>query len=1121
MRCPSCNYDNLGDAEFCERCGAKLELICPTCKTLVSPRARFCKKCGSAIGSTKAAASTPVSSPESQIIVADDGMASEAIESERKIVSVLFADLEGSTTLMEDLDPEAAHAVVAPLLRIMTEVVQRYEGYVARTTGDGIFALFGAPVAYEDHPQRALYAALEMQRELRAEGRRRAAQGLRSLEARIGTHTGEVVAYAVETSGKVEYRLIGHTANLASRLEAISPVGSIATSDYTRRLCAGYFELRELGPTRVKGLSTPIEVYEVIGPGQLRTHFQLAARRGLTRFVGRERELEQMRRALELAMSGHGQVVAVVAEAGTGKSRLFHEFKATIPTTCKVLEAYSVSTSKASAWLPVLELLHSYFGIDGDDDTASRRAKVDVALTALDPALDNTLPYLFGLLGIVDGPDPIAQMDPQIKRQRTLEVIKRIVIRESLKQPVVAIFEDLHWIDTQTQALLDLLANSVASSRVLLLCNYRPEYQHQWTNKSYYAQLRLNPLGGVEGAAMLAALLGEAVELNPLKRLISERTGGNPFFIEEIVQALFDEGALVRNGTVTVARSLSQLRLPPTVQGMLAARIDRQPYDHKQLLQTLAVIGRESPLGLIRQVVAMEVTQLERTLSALQAGEFIYEQPTTAGVEYVFKHALTQDVAYNSLLVERRKQLHEGAGRALESMFAGQLNDHLSQLAHHYSHSDNVSKAVEYLGRAGQQAIQRSANTDAISSLTTAIELLQKLPGGPERIQRELPLQLALGQAFIVQKGWAAQEVEQAFTRALGICQQLGNPPEVFFALYGLYQMYHVRGLFRVARERAHQLLRLAESTSDPSLMVLGHYAVGITSFHTGELLLARKHQDMMLYLYDQERDTPLAFIVGNDTRVVCLSYAGWTLSHLGYPDQAVKYSDEAVASAQALSHFNSLATAELVAILLRVLRREPGIVQKSVERLITFSTEHGFGACLLWAPFYRGWAMGQLGRLEEGIEQMRQAVAMSHTAGADIARSYTLCWLAEGYGEAGRLDEALGTATEALAAADTQAERSYEAEIHRLRGDFLVKQNNSNAAEAENCFRYAIEIGRKQTAKSLELRATMSLARLLNTQGRRDEARMMLGEIYNWFTEGFDTADLKDAKALLNELAG
>ena len=385
---------------------------------------------------------------------------------------------------------------------------------------------------------------------------------------------------------------------------------------------------------------------------------------------------------------------------------------------------------------------------------------------------------------------------------------------------------------------------------------------------------------------MLAALLGESVELNPLKRLITERTGGNPFFIEEIVQALFDEGALARNGAVKVTRSLSQLRLPPTVQGILASRIDRQPSEHKQLLQTLAVIGRESALGLIRQIVSADVAQLERMLADLQAGEFIYEQPAATDIEYVFKHALTQEVAYNSLLIERRKQFHERAGQALESIFAGQLDDHLGQLAHHYSHSDNVGKAVEYLGRAGQQAMQRSAHAEAIRSLNAAIDLLQKLPDSPERTQRELLLQLALGSALIPVKGWAALEVERAFTRARELCERLGDPPELFQALFGLWTMYFIRAEIRAAYALGEQLLQRAQEAHRPALLLLAHQALGDTLFNIGELLLASEHLEMAISLYDREHHRPRGFRHGVDAKVNCLSYAARTLWTLGYPDQ-------------------------------------------------------------------------------------------------------------------------------------------------------------------------------------------------------------------------------------------
>jgi class 3 adenylate cyclase len=393
----------------------------------------------------------------------------------------------------EDLDPEEARAIVDPTLKLMMEAVQRYGGYVAQSTGDGIFALFGAQVAHEDHPQRALYAALRMQEELK-----RYSDGIRSeglpLQVRIGVNTGEVVVRTVQTGeGHTEYVPIGHATSLAARMQALAPIGSIAATEPVRRLCEGYFTFKTLGPTKVKGVRDPVEVYEVTGPGVLRSHFELSARRGLTRFVGRERELDQLRRVLELALGGQGQVVAVMAEVGTGKSRLFYEFKGTIPATCKVLEAYSVSHGKASPWLPVLQLLRGYFDIRDSDDPRVCRKKIRAALSALDPALDDTLPYLFELLGIPDDGDPLAQMDPQIKRQRTFDALKRMVLHESLRQPIVVIFEDLHWIDDQTQALLDLLADSIANARILLLVNYRPEYHHGWSNKSYYLRLRLDP----------------------------------------------------------------------------------------------------------------------------------------------------------------------------------------------------------------------------------------------------------------------------------------------------------------------------------------------------------------------------------------------------------------------------------------------------------------------------------------------------------------------------------------------------------------------------------------------------------------------------------------------------
>src|SRR5713226_1142524 len=472
MLCAKCGVDNPVAKRFCGDCGAPLANRCGQCGAENPPEKKFCGDCGRVLGKDVAAKGGRTSSSEatSGVRIAPEWQTSEAIEGERKTVTALFADIKGSTELMEELDPEEARAIIDPALKLMIDAVHRYDGYVVQSTGDGIFALFGAPVAHEDHPQRALHAALAMQQQLRNYAQRLAAQADHRLkpvplEVRIGINTGEVVLRMVHTGGHTEYTPVGHAVNLAARMQTVAPTGGIVISEDTRHLVEGYFELRDLGPTEVKGISEPINVYEVIGAGPLRGHFELATRRGLTKFVGREREVAEMKRALELARDGHGQIVAAVAEAGTGKSRLVYAFQAMLPDDCKVLEAYSVSHGKASAYLPVLELLYRYFGIEDADDKAARRAKIETRISALDPALNDTLPLLYTLMGLHEGPDPLAQMDPQIKRWRMLEAIKRIILRESLNQPTVVTFEDLHWIDSQTQELLDLLTESIANAR--------------------------------------------------------------------------------------------------------------------------------------------------------------------------------------------------------------------------------------------------------------------------------------------------------------------------------------------------------------------------------------------------------------------------------------------------------------------------------------------------------------------------------------------------------------------------------------------------------------------------------------------------------------------------------
>jgi class 3 adenylate cyclase/predicted ATPase len=1132
MRCSKCGAENPDRAKFCVECGSPFVLRCPSCNSENPQTAKFCLECAKPLEGARGKSHRV---PDAGSPVHVNAGTADSFEGERKTVTMLFADIKGSMDLIEDLDPEEARAIVDPALKLMMEAVQHYGGYVAQSTGDGIFALFGAPVADEDHPQRALHSALRMQDELKRYSGRIRAEGRLPVQARVGVNTGEVVVRSITTGeGRTEYAPVGHSAGIAARMQSLAPVGSIAATGTVRKLCEGYFVFKSLGPTKVKGVSEPVNVYEVVGPGLSGTHFQLSARRGLTKFVGREEELAWLKRAFQLAKSGSGQAVAIVAEAGTGKSRLAYEFKAAILNECKLLEAYSVSHGHASPWLPVIEFLRGYFDLKDADDAKSRRDKVRAMLAGLDSALADALPYLWNLLAIHEEPDPLSQMDAQIKHQRTLEAVKRIILRESLNRPVVIVFEDLHWIDAETQALLDLLVDSIFAAPVLILVDYRPEYGHGWGNKSYYSQLRLQALDEQTAGDMLDGLLSSPIaspvageekvetaittpdELVALKRLIVEKTEGNPFFIEEMLQALFDEGALVRNGSLKVVRSLGQARLPPTVQGILAARIDRQPAEHKQLLQTLAVIGKEAPLALIKRLSESTGLRTEGILSDLQTGEFIFEQLGVNDARYVFKHALTQEVAYGSLLMEHRKQLHERTGQALESIFSDRLNDYLNHLAHHYSHSNNAEKAIEYLGRAAQQALQRSAHADAIRNLTTALELVQKRPDDPARFQRELALQLPLAQALQVVRGYTAEEVKGAFARARSLCERLGDPPQLFRVLYGIGAVHLLRGERRESHRVAKQLLLQAEDTRDSAQLLIAHAAVGITSFEFGTFLSVREHLEAGISFYDRDRHRPLGL---DDFLVQALSYLALTLSILGYPDQARKRSEQAIALGRECGPF-MLAFATHFYSFVCAYRRETHAAQEAAELVIKLSIEHGFAFFLAQATSLHGEAIASQRHTEEGIAEMLKGLASMRAVGLESNRPMHLARLAKAYGQAGRLDEALRTLQEALAIASRDDERKYACERLQLKGELLLKQSDTNAADAQLWFERAIETSRSQGAKWFELLATMSFARLLVTQGLRAQARAMLAEIYNWFTEGFDTADLKDARALLEELS-
>jgi class 3 adenylate cyclase len=1034
-------------------------------------------------------------------------------------VTALFADIRGSTELLERLDPEEARALIDPALKLMIDAVNHYDGYIVQSTGDGIFALFGAPVAHEDHPQRALYAALRLQEALRRYSASLRAKGGSPIEARVGVNTGEVVVRSIRTSEQhSEYAPVGHTANLASRMQTIAASGSIVVTEHTRSLVEGYFTLRPLGPVSLRGIAELVNAHDVLGLGPLRTRLQRAVGRGLTKFVGREREMEALKHAAEQAQTGQGQIVAVMADPGVGKSRLFYEFKATSQSGWMVLEALSVSYGKASAYLPVLNLLSQYFEISRDDDDRKRRERVLGKVLGLDRTLEDTLPYLYSLQAIAETGDSPAQMDPQIRRRRTLDAIKRMLLRESLNQPLMIIFEDLHWIDSETQALLNLLADAIANARILLLVNYRPEYRHEWGNRTHYTQLRLDPLAAVNAEEMLSALLGDEKDLIPLKRLIGERTQGTPFFMEEMVQALFEDRVVQRNGTLRLVTPMSAIKVPATVQAVLASRIDRLPTAEKELLQTLSVLGREFTLTLAQRVTRKSSDELEQMLAQLQLGEFINEQPAVGEIEYSFKHALTHEVAYHSLLGERRRALHDQVASAIEELYGNQIEDHYSDVAHHYLGSDNVAKAVRYAQLAAEQAAGRGAYPESVSFIQSALHLLDKVPDRVERNRAELALRTLESAVAMVVYSASSTERECTIKRMCELGEALGEEEQLLGALSTLSGLYFTRGEATRGLELAERCLARGNTFQDQGLLVDALYNAGVLAASCGKCRQAVSYLEEAL-THARRKDGFSQLWGIYDAGVVASSLAQ-ALQLLGRADEAIKVATEGLHHTRESRHLFSLGGVLTVGGgQLSLDRNQPEIARARCEEAISLSEENGFAEWNPWGRFIRGWALFELGHPGEGLADMDRGLAEFQRHGGVPRLQYLIAIRAAAIARTGNTDDALAIINDALERIEHTGEKRDHADMLRLKGGVLLMHDRAATADAENCFRAAVKVARAQEAKWWELRATVSLARLLRDTDRRGEAHKLVADIYGWFTEGFQLPDLKEARALLDEL--
>jgi predicted ATPase/class 3 adenylate cyclase len=1040
-------------------------------------------------------------------------------EAERRQLTVMFVDLVGSTALSARLDPEDMRGVLRAYQNAVAGEIARLEGHVAKFMGDGVLAYFGWPRAHEDEAERAIRAGLAISE---AVARLTTLTGS-PLAARVGIATGLVVVGDLVGETEVEEQaIVGETPNLAARLQALAHPGEVLIAERTRRLVGGLFELEAVPPATLKGLPGPVAAYRVLGEGEVEGRFEALHGSNLTPLVGRAHELGLLLDRWERAKDGEGQVVLLAGEPGIGKSRLVsavREWLAHEPHTS--LSQFCTPFHQTSVLYPVISLLERAAGFARDDDPPQKLAKLEALLAQATADVARTAPLLAELLSIpTEGRYPPLGLSPQRQKERTLEALLEQLAGLAGHRPVLAVYEDVHWADPTTLELLDRVVDRVQALPVLVVVTFRPEFAPRWIGRGHVTLLTLSRLGHREGAALVERVAGgKALPTEVLEQIVA-KTDGVPLFIEELTKMVLESGLLRDAGDAYVlAGPPPPLAIPATLHDLLLTRLDRLA-SVREVAQLGACIGRVFDYELLAAVALLRKDELRDALAQLCHSELVFSRGALPEATYSFKHALVRDAAYRSLLRSRRQQLHARIVEVLEQRFPERAKAEPEILAHHCAQARLVRKAAGYWLKAGEFAIRRSATAEAIAQLRKGLELTASLSDDLERTRLELELRTALGGALSVARGFAAPETGEAYAQARELARQLGRPPQLFPVLFGQYVFHVQRAELDVGLALAEELLRAAQEQDETVPLIIGHRSVGISSFHRGELVSARVHLEQALALYDPLQHRSQAFLYVFDPFVASASVLAWGLFALGYPEQARARLDAALAWAQELVHPFSLAFALFFACGLSQLIRDRQAIQERAEALLALASEQGFAFWAACATVFEGWSLVDRGRVSEGIPRMRQGIAAHSATGAANFVPHFLGLVAQAQQRHGDLLAAKETVTEALDRVRRTGEGYYEAELLRLRGELLLARPAPDPITAEQCLVEALETARRQQAKMWELRAATSLARLRRDQGRTREAHDLLAEVYGWFTEGLDTPDLREARALLDELA-
>lgn len=1041
------------------------------------------------------------------------GHAGEAPAAERRQLTVVFCDLVGSTRVAERLDPEAFRDLVTAFHDACADVIRFFDGHVAQYLGDGLLVYFGYPRAHEDDPQRAVRTARGIvEATARLNARLALGPDLR-WAVRLGIDSGLVVVGDVGAGATREQLAVGEAPNTAARLQELAQPNTVLISAATYSLIQGFFECEPLGPTTLRGFSRPVGVYRVLGDTGSESRFDVAAARGLTPLVGRNAELARLLACWEEAKQGRGQVVLLSGEPGIGKSRLVRALRERLADEPhRRLEFRCSSYHDSSAFYPVIDLLTRLFGFTRDDAPAEKLDKLQAALAADDLGRPDAVPLFASLLSVPSHHvNALAHLTPERRKQMTMDAVGAALLKLAEREPILVAVEDLHWVDPSTLELLGLIVDKASTSRLLVVCAVRPHFTPPWTRCPHLSHLGLDRLSRAEVAVMIDGVAGG----KPLPEFLMEQlittSDGVPLFVEECAKTLLESGLLREEATrYELAKPLPALAIPATLHDWLMARLDGTG-SAKSVAQLGAVVGRQFSFELIHAVSTMDETALQAPLRRLVQAGLLYQEGIPPEATYRFKHALIQDAARGSLLKSTRQDYHRTIAAALEKRFPEVAESQPELVAYHCAEAGLLEQAIAYLQRAARRANERSANVEAVSHLTKALDLLARTGDTPERPERELTVQIALGIALVMTKGYAADDVARTYERARALCRQLPETPQLFPTLWGLWMFYVVRSALHPALETAEQLLRLAGSADDPGLLVEAQLAMGITLYHRGDFL-ARAHLEQSLAGYDPEQHRAHRLVYGQDPGVLGGVYLAHTLWLLGYADQALTRNAQALALTVQLGDPYTQALARGLASILHDYRRDVAAAREQAEITVALSTEYGFPFFEAMGTILLGSALAQQEH-DDGIDRIHRGLAAYQALGAKLTLPHRLALLAGACAVRGRIDEGLRAATEGITLAEASGDVYYVAELYRLKGELCLKRSASTE-EAEDWFHRALETARRQQARSLELRAAVSLVRL--SPRPAPETVRRLRDVCSWFTEGLGGRDLEDARALL-----